>query len=66
MGSILLCGDLLIPEKQHSKGEAKCNDSKFQNHSGLFSLFHWNLEMYDFLFFICKSECSHGHRIKNL
>lgn len=36
---ILLCGDLFIPEKQLSKGEAQWNDSKFQNHLGLFLCF---------------------------
>lgn len=29
-----------------------------------FLLYHWNLEMYDFLFSICKSGCSHGHVLK--
>lgn len=33
--SIALHGDLLIPEKQLSKGEAKSHESKLQNHLDL-------------------------------
>lgn len=34
MDCIVLHGDVLIPEKQLSNGEAECHESKFQNHLG--------------------------------
>lgn len=61
---ILLHGDLFMPVKL-SKGETKCLNSKFQNHSGPL-LCHWDLEMCSFLFFTCKTECSQSSPYEEL
>lgn len=63
MDGILLDGDLVIPVKL-SKGDTECNDGKFQNRLGPL-LCHWNLEMCGYLFFTCKSECSHHYHVQN-
>ena len=67
MGSILLWSDLLNPEKQCPKGEAiYAMKANFKLIQVFFLLYHRNLEMYDFLFSICKSEVFSWPCIKSL